>query len=60
MAFHSAGLLDKHKAKFCIGTDLKDPIAQWRGQRRSTQTENTALKTVHPKRAKTPDLIVVS
>ncbi|CAM4625497.1 unnamed protein product [Leuciscus chuanchicus] len=59
MAFHSAGLLDKHKAKFCIGTDLKDPIALWRGQRGFTQTENAALKTVHPKRARTPDLIVL-
>ncbi|KAK7144822.1 hypothetical protein R3I94_011037 [Phoxinus phoxinus] len=59
MEFHSAGLLDKHKAKFCIGTDLKDPIALWRGQRGFTNTENTALKTVHPKRARTPDLIVL-
>ncbi|ROL44455.1 Coiled-coil domain-containing protein 17 [Anabarilius grahami] len=59
MAFHSAGLLDKHKAKFCIGTDLKDPIALWRGQRGFTQTENAAVKTVHPTRARTPDLIIL-
>lgn len=60
MAFHSAGLLDKHKAKFCIGTDLKDPVALWRGQRGFTQTENAAVKMVHPTRARTPDLIIVS
>ncbi|XP_067315960.1 coiled-coil domain-containing protein 17 [Pseudorasbora parva] len=59
MAFHSAGLLDKHKAKFCIGTDLKDPIALWRGQREFTRTENAAVKTVHPTRARTPDLIIL-
>ncbi|XP_048055947.1 coiled-coil domain-containing protein 17 isoform X2 [Megalobrama amblycephala] len=59
MVFHSAGLLDKHKAKFCIGTDLKDSIALWRGQRGFTQTENAAVKTVHPTRARTPDLIIL-
>ncbi|XP_051753965.1 coiled-coil domain-containing protein 17 isoform X2 [Ctenopharyngodon idella] len=59
MAFHSAGLLDKHKAKFCIGTDLKDPVALWRGQRGFTQTENAAVKMVHPTRARTPDLIIL-
>ncbi len=59
MAFHSTALLDKHKAKFCIGTDLKDPIALWR-QRLFTQTEKAAVKVVRPTRARTPDFIVVS
>lgn len=60
MAFHSTGLLDKHKAKFCIGTDLKDPVALWRGQRGFTQKGQAAVKTVHPTRTRTPDLIIVS
>lgn len=59
MAFHSSALLDKHKAKFCIGTDLKDPIALWR-QSLFTQTEKAAVKTVHASRARTPEFIVVS
>ncbi|XP_042614355.1 coiled-coil domain-containing protein 17 isoform X2 [Cyprinus carpio] len=59
MAFHSTGLLDKHKAKFCIGTDLKDPVALWRGQRGFTQKGQAAVKTVHPTRTRTPDLIIV-
>ncbi|XP_026069309.1 coiled-coil domain-containing protein 17 isoform X1 [Carassius auratus] len=59
MAFHSKGLLDKHKAKFCIGTDLKDPVPLWRGQRGFTQKERAAVKTVHPTRTRTPDLIIL-
>ncbi|XP_016389875.1 coiled-coil domain-containing protein 17 [Sinocyclocheilus rhinocerous] len=59
MAFHSTGLLDKHTAKFCIGTDLKDPVALWRGQRGFTQKEQAAVKTVHPTRTRTPDLIIL-
>ncbi|XP_073708239.1 coiled-coil domain-containing protein 17 [Garra rufa] len=58
MAFHSTALLDKHKAKFCIGTDLKDPIPLWR-QRRFTQTKKAAVETVHPTRARTPELIIL-
>ncbi|XP_016087984.1 coiled-coil domain-containing protein 17-like [Sinocyclocheilus grahami] len=52
MAFCSTALLDKHKAKFCIGTDLKDPLALWR-QSGFMQTEKAAVKMVHP----TPDLM---
>ncbi|XP_016140237.1 coiled-coil domain-containing protein 17-like [Sinocyclocheilus grahami] len=59
MAFHSTELLDKHTAKFCIGTDLKDPVALWRGQRGFTQKEQAAVKTVHPTRTRTPDLIIL-
>ncbi|XP_056316067.1 coiled-coil domain-containing protein 17 [Danio aesculapii] len=51
MVFHSVGLLDKHKAKFCIGTDLKEPLSLWR-----RQMEKAAL---HPTRARTPDLIIL-
>nr|XP_001341200.5 coiled-coil domain-containing protein 17 isoform X3 [Danio rerio] len=51
MVFHSVGLLDKHKAKFCIGTDLREPV--YLGRR---QTEKAAL---HPTRARTPDLIIL-
>ncbi|XP_043098599.1 coiled-coil domain-containing protein 17 isoform X2 [Puntigrus tetrazona] len=58
MAFHSTALLDKHKAKFCIGTDLKEPVALWR-QRRFVQKEEAAVKMVHPTRARKPDGIAL-
>lgn len=59
MAFHSVGLLNKHKAKFCIGTDLKDPAALWRGRMGRIDRQKVS-KTMHPTRASTPDLIIVS
>ncbi|XP_073726367.1 coiled-coil domain-containing protein 17 [Misgurnus anguillicaudatus] len=59
MAFHSVGLLNKHKAKFCIGTDLKDPVGAWRGRVGRTKTVNLSGKTMHPTKARTPDLIIL-
>ncbi|XP_056606000.1 coiled-coil domain-containing protein 17 isoform X2 [Triplophysa dalaica] len=58
MAFHSVGLLNKHKAKFCIGTDLKDPVALWRGRMGRIKIEQASMKTMHSTRARTSDLII--
>ncbi|XP_051563739.1 coiled-coil domain-containing protein 17 isoform X2 [Myxocyprinus asiaticus] len=59
MAFHSTGLLDKHKAKFCIGIDLKDPVTLRKGWLGLTETKKTAVRTVHPTRVRTPDFFVL-
>ncbi|XP_065154193.1 coiled-coil domain-containing protein 17 [Paramisgurnus dabryanus] len=59
MAFHSVGLLNKHKVKFCIGTDLKDPVGLLRGRVGRTKTVKSSGKTMHPTRARTPDVIIL-
>ncbi|XP_076871019.1 coiled-coil domain-containing protein 17 [Brachyhypopomus gauderio] len=58
MEFHSASLLDKHKARFCIGSDLGDPIALRKNRLEITKQGKTALG-FPPRKTKTPDLICV-
>ncbi|XP_057193821.1 coiled-coil domain-containing protein 17 [Triplophysa rosa] len=60
MPFHSVGLLNKHEAKFCIGTDFKDPVALWRGRMGRIEIEQASMKTMRSTRARTPDSIIVS
>ncbi|KAI7807485.1 putative coiled-coil domain-containing protein 17 [Triplophysa rosa] len=58
MPFHSVGLLNKHEAKFCIGTDFKDPVALWRGRMGRIEIEQASMKTMRSTRARTPDSII--
>ncbi|XP_072539127.1 coiled-coil domain-containing protein 17 [Salminus brasiliensis] len=57
MAFRSFGLLDKHKARFCIGSDFGDPVKLRRRPVESGNPEKAALGGLSPKRTHTPDLI---
>uniref|UniRef100_A0A4W5MZT7 Coiled-coil domain containing 17 n=1 Tax=Hucho hucho TaxID=62062 RepID=A0A4W5MZT7_9TELE len=49
MAFRSLGLLEKHKALFCIGSSIGDPMV--------LRQEQPERKGLYPKPARTPDLI---
>ncbi|XP_064845273.1 coiled-coil domain-containing protein 17 isoform X2 [Oncorhynchus masou masou] len=49
MAFCSLGLLEKHKALFCIGSSIGDPMV--------LRQEQPERKRLYPKPARTPDLI---
>ncbi|KAG9277298.1 coiled-coil domain-containing protein 17 [Astyanax mexicanus] len=58
MAFRSSGLLDKHKARFCIGSDcIGEPVRLRRRRVESSQPEKAALRELSPKRTQTPDLV---
>lgn len=52
MAFRTLGLLEKHKALFCIGSSIGDPMV--------LRQEQPERKGLYPKPARTPDLIRVS
>ncbi|XP_014024204.1 coiled-coil domain-containing protein 17 [Salmo salar] len=49
MAFRTLGLLEKHKALFCIGSSIGDPMV--------LRQEQPERKGLYPKPARTPDLI---
>lgn len=58
MMFRSAGLLEKHKALFCIGSEVGGHL---RVQRHSSELlMRDRPGCVEPKQTKTPDLIQVS
>ncbi|XP_030646999.1 coiled-coil domain-containing protein 17 [Chanos chanos] len=60
MVFHSAGLLQKHKARFCIGSDIGDPVLLHRGRVEFRVPGKTFLRGVGgllPRKTRTPDLI---
>lgn len=57
MVFRSAGLLEKHKALFCIGSE----VGHLRVRRHSPEMlirDNAG--DVHPKQTRTPDLVQVN
>ncbi|XP_035379923.1 coiled-coil domain-containing protein 17 [Electrophorus electricus] len=56
MEFNSASLLDKHKARFCTGSILGDPMAFRKIQVEITKPEKTALG-FPSRKTQTPDLI---
>ncbi|KAL6458105.1 hypothetical protein MHYP_G00333350 [Metynnis hypsauchen] len=57
MTFRSFGLLDKHKTRFCIGSEIGDPVKLRTSCVEMRQPERAALRGVSPKRTQTPDLI---
>ncbi|XP_062412483.1 coiled-coil domain-containing protein 17 [Sardina pilchardus] len=57
MAFRSGGLLDKHKARFCLGSDIGDPAVLRRGRVEFAQPERSTWRGPGPCRTRTPDLI---
>ncbi|KAL7891287.1 hypothetical protein AOLI_G00007630 [Acnodon oligacanthus] len=57
MTFRSFGLLDKHKTRFCIGSEIGDPVKLRTSCMEMRQPERAALRGVSPKRTQTPDLI---
>ncbi|XP_017577046.1 coiled-coil domain-containing protein 17 isoform X1 [Pygocentrus nattereri] len=56
MTFRSFGLLDKHKTRFCIGSEIGDPVKLKTSCVEMRQPERAALRGVAPKRTQTPDL----
>ncbi|XP_036425551.1 coiled-coil domain-containing protein 17 [Colossoma macropomum] len=57
MTFRSFGLLDKHQTRFCIGSEIGDPVKLRTSRVELRQPERAALRGVSPKRTQTPDLI---
>lgn len=57
MVFHSAGLLEKHKALFCIGRASRDLCVQGSSSHHVMRNEGDGID---PKQIRTPDLVQVS
>uniref|UniRef100_A0A3Q3S375 Uncharacterized protein n=1 Tax=Mastacembelus armatus TaxID=205130 RepID=A0A3Q3S375_9TELE len=60
MVFHSTSLLEKHKALFCIGSEIGSEIGSIRVQRHTSETvmRNNA-GGMDPKQMRTPDLVQI-
>lgn len=57
MMFQSAGLLVKHKAKFCVGSE----VPELRGQRHGSQiVQRNNGRGIDPRQTRTADLVQVS
>ncbi|KAM9848856.1 coiled-coil domain-containing protein 17 [Aulostomus maculatus] len=54
MVFHSTGLLEKHKARFCVGNDVQH---LWVRRRSSEIVIRDRPGSEDPKQMKTPDLV---
>ncbi|XP_041912867.1 coiled-coil domain-containing protein 17 [Alosa sapidissima] len=57
MAFRSGGLLDKHKARFCLGSDIGDPAVLRQGRVEFAKPERSTWRGLGPSRTTTPALI---
>uniref|UniRef100_UPI003AAEB8B1 coiled-coil domain-containing protein 17-like n=1 Tax=Centroberyx gerrardi TaxID=166262 RepID=UPI003AAEB8B1 len=54
MVFHSIGLLEKHKARFCIGSDIGHPGVPRQSSEHIIRDNGGGF---HPKQTRTPDLV---
>ncbi|XP_028856824.1 coiled-coil domain-containing protein 17 [Denticeps clupeoides] len=58
MAFHTAVLLDKHRARFCLGSDMGDPVVLRQGRVEYRAPETGTMRGAQPEtRTRTSELV---